>query len=90
MSQDHWRGPVVGSSRVTAPDKEIDHDTARAVIEAYTAATAGSEEARRWAFEAALRAHRGRCPGVSETLARRRVAKILCFAGSAEPLRSTG
>ena len=36
---------------------------------------------------AALRTYCGRHPGMSEPLARRRVAKILCFAGRAEPQR---
>jgi hypothetical protein len=53
-----------------------------AVIKAFTAAAHG-----RLAFEAALRTYRGHYPGMSESLARRRVANILCFAGRAEPQR---
>ena len=91
MSPTQSQEPVVVASWTgPAGDKEIDRATAQAVIAAYTVATSGSEGARRRAFEAALRAYRGRCPGVSEPLARRRVAKIICFAGSAEPLRSMG
>jgi hypothetical protein len=50
-----------------------------AVIKAFTAAAHG-----RLAFEAALQTYRGRYSGISEPLARRRVAKILWHQGSFE------
>jgi hypothetical protein len=75
MAQTRWIGPE------NLPYKDIEEDTAQSVITAYTAAVTGSEGMRRRAFDAALRAYRMRHPAVSETIARRRVAKILCFAG---------
>jgi hypothetical protein len=83
MSETRWRGRnVTGSPPGAAPAKETDRDTVEAVITAFTAAAHG-----RLAFEAALRTYRGRYPRLSEPLARRRVAEILCFAGGAEPQR---
>jgi hypothetical protein len=64
------------------PQNEPEEDTPRYVIAAYTAALRGSEEMRRRAFDAALRAYRMRHPAVSEVQARRRVAQILCFANT--------
>jgi hypothetical protein len=57
-----------------------EEDIRQAVIAAYTGALKGSEEMRRGAFNAALRAYRMRKPGISEGIARRRVAQIICFA----------
>jgi hypothetical protein len=83
MSETRWRGRnITGSPPGAAPDNETDRDTVEAVIRAFTTAAH-----RRLAFEAALRTYRGRYPGMSEPLARRHVAKILCFAGRAEPQR---
>jgi hypothetical protein len=80
MSDTSGRGHnIIGSQPGAAPDKETDRDTVEAVIKAFTAAHG------RLAFEAALRTYRRRYPDTSEPLARRRVAKILCFAGRAEP-----
>jgi RNA polymerase sigma factor (sigma-70 family) len=83
MSETGWRGRnITGSPPRAAPDKETDQDTAEAVIKAFSAAVH-----RRLAFEAAVRTYRGHYPGMSEPLARCRVAKILCFAGRTEPQR---
>ena len=73
---------IAGSSPNTQPDWETDDDAAQAVIEAYRAATAGPEAMRRRAFEAALQAYRICHPDVAPATARRRVARILCFAGA--------
>lgn len=70
------------TDRQAAGHNEIDEETAQSVIAAYTGAVTGSENMRRRAFDAALRVYRMRHPGVSESIARRRVAKILCFAGN--------
>jgi hypothetical protein len=83
VSETRRRGRnIIGLPPEAAPDKETDRDTVEAVIKAFTAAAHG-----RLAFEAALRTYRGHYPGMSESLARRRVANILCFAGRAEPQR---
>jgi hypothetical protein len=77
MSETRWGGRnIIGSPPGAVPDRETDRNTVEAVI---TAFTAGAH--RRLAFEEALRTYRGRYPGLSEQLARRRVAEILCFAG---------
>ena len=51
-------------------------DSKRVVIAAYTNALKGPEQMRRSAFNAALRVYRMRHPGISEAIARRRVAQI--------------
>ena len=60
-------------------DKLAEENIKRAVIAAYTNALKGPEEMRRSAFNAALRVYRMRRPGISESIARRRVAQIICF-----------
>jgi hypothetical protein len=55
-----------------------DEDTPHAVIAAYKTAAARSSIA----FEVAVRAYRVRHPSASLQVARRRVAEIICFAGS--------
>ena len=50
-----------------------------AVIAVYTNALK-AEDMRRSAFNVALRVYRLRHPGISEAVARRRVAQMICFA----------
>jgi hypothetical protein len=64
---------------------EIMDEIAQPVITAYTAAVTGSERMRRRAFDAALRAYRLYRPGVPERVARRQVARVICFAGTVPP-----
>jgi hypothetical protein len=60
--------------------KLAEENTRHAVLAAYTGALKGSEDSRRSAFNAALRAYRISHPGISEGVVRRRVAQIICFA----------
>jgi hypothetical protein len=60
--------------------KLAEENTRHAVLAAYTGALKGSEDSRRSAFNAALRAYRMSHPGISEGVVRRRVAQIICFA----------
>jgi hypothetical protein len=83
MSQTRWADPFIDrSSPGNSARKEIEEDTAQAVIEAYTAAVTGLDGMRRRAFDAALRAYRTRHPAVPEAVARRQVAHVICFAGT--------
>lgn len=59
--------------------KLVEEDIRHTVIAAYAGALK-SEEMRRSAFNAALRVYRQHYPGMSEVVARRRVAQIICFA----------
>ena len=59
--------------------KLAEENIKQVVIAAYTNALR-AEDKRHSAFNAALRAYRMRHPGISEGLARRRVAQIICFA----------
>jgi hypothetical protein len=77
IDSDHRHGDSVH-------DKIVD-EIAQPVIAAYTAAVTGSEQMRRRAFDAALRAYRLYRPGVPERVARRQVARIICFAGTVPP-----
>ena len=61
-------------------DMLAEENIKHAVITAYTNALKGPEEMRRSAFKAALRVYRLHHPGISEAIARRRVAQIICFA----------
>ena len=56
-------------------EENIEH----AVIAAYRNALKGPENVRRSAFDAGVRVYRMRDPGISEAIARRRVAQIICF-----------
>ena len=60
--------------------KLAEENITHAVIAAYTNALKGPEDMRRSAFNAALSAYRMRDPRISESIARRRVAQIICFA----------
>ena len=60
-------------------DKLAEEDIKHAVIAAYTNALR-AEDMRHSAFNAALRVYRMRHPGISEHVARHRVAQIICFA----------
>ena len=60
--------------------KLAEEDIQHATIAAHTNALQGPEDMRRCAFNPALRVDRIRHPGISEGLARRRVAQIICFA----------
>ena len=57
----------------------VDDNIKHAVIAAYTKALK-AEDMRHSAFNAALRVYRMRHPGISEHVARHRVAQIICFA----------
>jgi hypothetical protein len=71
---------VHGDLRHDNPAHEMaEEDIRHTVIAAYTGALK-SEEMRRSAFNAALRVYRNHYPGMSEVVARRRVAQIICFA----------
>ena len=80
MSNTRWTDAMIKASSAANPAQETDQDTAQEVIKAYAAALMGSQRNR--AFDSALRAYRTRHPGVSEPVARRRVARVLCFAGT--------
>ena len=60
-------------------DKLAEESIKHAVIAVYTNALK-AEDMRHSAFNAALRVYRMRHPGISEAIARRRVAQIICFA----------
>lgn len=60
--------------------KLAEENTRHTVLAAYTGAPKGSEDSRRSAFNAALRAYRMSHSGISESVVRRRVAQIICFA----------
>lgn len=60
--------------------KLAEEDIRQAVIAAYTGALNGPGEMRRSAFNVALRVYRMRRPGISEVIARRRVAQMICLA----------
>ena len=57
---------------------KAEEDTPQAVIAAYKTAIRSSDAA----FEAAVRVYRLRHPNASLQVVRRRVAEIICFAGS--------
>ena len=61
-------------------DTLAEGDIKHSVTAAYTSALKGPEDMRRSAFNVALRVYRLRHPGISEGLARRRIAQIICFA----------
>jgi hypothetical protein len=71
---------VHGDLRYDNPAYKLtEEDIRHTVIAAFTGALK-SEEMRRSAFNAALRAYRMHHPGMCEGVARRRVAQIICFA----------
>jgi hypothetical protein len=71
---------VQGDLRYDNPAYKLaEEDIKYTVIAAYAGALK-CEEMRRSAFSAALRVYRKHYPGVSEAIARRRVAQIICFA----------
>ena len=83
MSRTRGTGSIFdGSSPARVAQPIVEEDTARAVIKAYTAAVNGADGMRLRAFDAALRAYRRRQPHVSEAIARRQVAEVLCFAAT--------
>ena len=59
---------------------EHEQNIKHTVIAAYTDALKGPEDMQRSAFNAAARVYRMRHPDISETIARRGVAQIICFA----------
>ena len=65
--------------------KLAEENIKQVVTAAYTNALNGPEEMRRSAFKAALRVYRLHHPGISEAIARRRVAQIICFANWYRP-----
>ena len=66
--------------------KLAEENIKQVVIAAYTNALK-AEDMRHSAFNAALRVYRMRHPGISEAIARRRVAQIICFAVWRRPER---
>jgi hypothetical protein len=72
---------VDGDLRYDNPARKLaEYDIKHAVIAAYTNALKGPEDMQRSAFNPALRVYRMRHPGISEAIARRRVAQMICFA----------
>jgi hypothetical protein len=83
MSETRWRDRnIIGSPPGTAPDKETDRDTSESGDQGLRRRRTPAPGIRGGTADL-LRAS----SGMSEPLARRRVAKILCFAGRAEPQR---
>ena len=64
--------------------KLAEENIKQVVIAAYTNALK-AEDMRHGAFNAAVRVYRMRHPGNSESIARGRVAQIICFAGWYRP-----
>jgi hypothetical protein len=79
MSDNKRTEPTINPSSAANPaEAEDDEETTLAVLKAYVATVTGLERNR--AFDAALRAYQRRHPRVPESIARRRVAEVLCLA----------
>ena len=64
------------------PFCETEEDTPQVVIAAYEAAVKSSYSRPGAGFEAAVGAYRSRHPNTALQVVRRRVAEIICFAGT--------
>lgn len=79
MSDTKRTEPITNpSSAANSAQADDDEETTQAVLEAYSATVTGLERNR--AFDAALRVYQRRHPRVPESIARRRVAEVLCLA----------